>query len=191
SGKELQIEELGVDFLNKSNFLIIDGLMKDVSLYAAERAKKLNIPIMLDAGRIRPGMLELARLSDYVVASEEFARDLGCKFDQAALLKEKRRLGASVLTITLGEKGSVTVMNDEVIHIPSFKVEVVDTTGAGDAFHSGYIYGLLKGWGLKDVITFASALAAIKCTKIGGRAGIPGLSEVREFLSERGIYLPR
>ena len=188
SGNPLQREELGVDFLDGSNFLILDGLMKDISLYAAERAKTLNIPIMLDAGRMRPGMLDLARLSDYVVTSEEFAKDLGWQLTQEALLKEKEKLGVKVLTITLGEKGSITISNDEFIQLSAFRVEAVDTTGAGDVFHGGYTYGLLNKWSLKDAVTFASALAAIKCTKIGGRIGIPGLNEVRKFLKTKNIF---
>jgi sulfofructose kinase len=184
SGNPLQRKEFGVDFLDGSDFLILDGLMKDISLHAAKRAKRLNIPIMLDAGRMRPGMLDLARLSDYVVTSEEFAKDLGWQLTREALLKEKEKLGIKVLTITLGEKGSVTISNDEFIQLSAFMVKAVDTTGAGDVFHGGYIYGLLNKWSLKDAVTFASALAAIKCTKIGGRIGIPGLNEVRKFLAE-------
>jgi sulfofructose kinase len=188
SGNPLQREELGVDFLDGSDFLILDGLMKDISLYAAKRAKTLNIPIMLDAGRMRPGMLDLARLSDYVVTSEEFAKDIGWQLTQAALLKEKEKLGVKVLTITLGEKGSITISNDEFIQLSAFRVEAVDTTGAGDVFHGGYTYGLLNKWSLKDAVTFASALAAMKCAKIGGRIGIPGLNEVRKFLANNREY---
>jgi len=190
SGNPLQREELGVDFLDGSDFLILDGLMKDISLYAAKRAKTLNIPIMLDAGRMRPGMLDLARLSDYVVTSEEFAKDLGWQLTQEALLKEKEKLGVKVLTITLGEKGSITISNDEFIQLSAFRVKAVDTTGAGDVFHGGYIYGLLNKWSLNDAVTFASALAAIKCTKIGGRIGIPGLSEVKKFLAKKDYLIP-
>lgn len=190
SGNPLQREELGVDFLDGSDFLILDGLMKDISLYAAKRAKTLNIPIMLDAGRMHPGMLDLARLSDYVVTSEEFAKDLGWQLTQAALLKEKEKLGVKVLTITLGEKGSITISNDEFIQLSAFRVEAVDTTGAGDVFHGGYIYGLLNKWSLKDAVTFASALAAMKCAKIGGRIGIPGLSEVKKFLAKKDYSIP-
>lgn len=61
----------------------------------------------------------------------------------------------------------------------------MDTTGAGDVFHGGYLYGLLRKWPLKDTIRFASAVAAMKCRKLGGRAGIPRLSEVREFLKSK------
>jgi len=189
SGETLRAEELGADFLNGSDFLLLDGLMEDVSLYAAERARTLAIPVMLDAGRARPGLLEVARLSDYVVASEEFANDLGWDLTQETLRREKEKLGIRVLTITFGERGSITLSDDQVIQVPAFTVEAVDTTGAGDVFHGGYIYGLLQRWDLKDTITFASALAAMKCTKTGGRAGIPQLNEVMEFLVKKGYAL--
>lgn len=185
SGAPLQVRELKDDFLEDSDFLLLDGLMTDASFHAAKRAKALNIPVMLDAGRMRPSTLELAGFSDYLVASEEFAAELGLPLADEALKRERDKLGIKVLTVTLGEKGSLTASQDEAVRIPAFKVEAVDTTGAGDVFHGGYIYGLLRGWGLSDTITFASAMAAMKCGKVGGRTGIPRLNEVLEFLKER------
>lgn len=186
-GRLLQPEELGADFLDGSALLLLDGLMKDVSIYAAEKAREHGIPIMLDAGRLRAGMPDLMKLSDYVVASEEFAKDLGWDPCREALLRERKNLGVKALTVTLGERGSMTASSDnDYIQIPAFQVHAVDTTGAGDVFHGGYIYGLLKNWSIKETITFASAAAAIKCTTIGGRYGIPQLNEVKEFLSARG-----
>jgi ribokinase len=132
-------------------------------------------------------MLELARLCDYVVGSEEFATELGWKDDPGLFRQEVRKHGLGITTITLGSRGSVTFADDEIILCPAFPVETVDTTGAGDVFHGGYLYGLLQKRPLKDTIRFASAFAAMKCRKLGGRAGIPRLSEVRQFLQERGI----
>lgn len=189
SGKPLRKKELGISFLKGVHFLLLDGLMKDVSLYAAKRAKALNIPIMLDAGRARPGMLEIARLSDYVVASEEFAKDLRWNLNRKTLQKEKERLGIKVLTITMGKRGSITISNEHAFHTPAFEIQAIDTTGAGDVFHGGYIYGLLRGWDIRDTVLFASAIAAMKCMKIGGRAGIPRLKEVTEFLKNRGYSI--
>jgi len=187
TGDPLAKEEIPTDFLRGTEFLLLDGLMKDISLFAATEAKKASIPVMLDAGRVRDGMLELARLSDYVVVSEEFARNFGWKEDPAAFKQGIRKLGFGITTITLGSRGSITVADDEVISCPAFSVETVDTTGAGDVFHGGYLYGLLQKWPLRDTIRFASAVAAMKCRKLGGRAGIPRLSEVQQFLQERGI----
>jgi len=186
TGRPLQMEELGADFLDGSALLLLDGLMREVSVYAAEKARGCGIPVMLDAGRLRAGMPDLMKLSDYVVVSEEFAKDLGWNPCRETLLRERENLGAKVLTITLGERGSMTASSEnDYIEIPAFQVRAVDTTGAGDVFHGGYIYGLLRNWSIKETVTFASAAAAIKCTKIGGRYGIPGLSETKEFLIER------
>ncbi len=182
----LRVEELPPDFLSNAEFLLLDGLMKNVSLFGARQARKAGIPVMLDAGRVREGMRELARMCDYVVGSEEFARELGWKDDPASFRQEVRKHGFGITTITLGSRGSVTFADDEVISCPAFPVETVDTTGAGDVFHGGYLYGLLQKWPLKDTIRFASAVAAMKCRKLGGRAGMPRLSEVQQFLQERG-----
>jgi sulfofructose kinase len=185
TGAPLAVQELPPDFLNGAEFLLLDGLMKDVSLFAAQHAGKTGIPVILDAGRVRNGMLELARMSEYVVGSEEFARELGWKDDSESFRQAIKKLGFGITTITLGSRGSVTIDGDEVFSCPAFFVETVDTTGAGDVFHGGYLYGLLQKWPIKDTIRFASAIAAMKCRKLGGRAGIPGLSEVKQFLDKR------
>jgi sugar/nucleoside kinase (ribokinase family) len=66
-----------------------------------------------------------------------------------------------------------------------FPVDVVDTTGAGDVFHGAFLYGLLQGWEAGDILRFANAVSALKCTRLGGRAGIPTLTEVQGFLDAR------
>ena len=187
SGEPLSPEELPRDFLEGADFLLLDGLMKEVSFFAARQAKKAKIPVILDAGRVREGTLELARLSDYVVGSEEFARELSWKDDAAQFKPKIKKHGFGITTITLGARGSVTYADEKIISIPAFPVETVDTTGAGDVFHGGYIYGLLRKWSLEATVQFASAVAAMKCRKMGGRAGIPRPAEVQQFLEERGI----
>jgi len=76
SGRPLTPEEIPEDFLDNADFLLLDGLMAEASIYTAKRAQEKNIPVMLDAGKMRKGMLELASMCDYVVASEEFGREL-------------------------------------------------------------------------------------------------------------------
>jgi sulfofructose kinase len=190
SGEPLRPDELGADFLKGSDFLLLDGLMHDASLFAAEKAKAMEIPVMLDAGSARPGLLDIARSSDYLVASEECAMGLGWNLAADVLRREKERLGIKALTITLGERGSITASGNDVFEVPAFRVKAVDTTGAGDVFHGGYLYGVLQGWDLRTAVIFASALAAMKCRMIGGRAGIPGLSEALGFLQEKGLSFP-
>jgi sugar/nucleoside kinase (ribokinase family) len=67
---------------------------------------------------------------------------------------------------------------------------VVDTTGAGDVFHGAFLYGLLQGWEARDILQFANAVSALKCTCLGGRTGIPRIEEVWRFLAARGFCTP-
>lgn len=185
SGIPLNPEEIPGNFLDNGDFLLLDGLMTEGSIYAVKKAGEKNIPVMLDAGSVREGTIELASMCDYVVASEEFGRDLiksTVSFKPEEALLYMKSFGAKACTITLGEKGSITLSGDEIFHIPAFKVNVVDTTGAGDVFHGGYIYGLLQKWNIKDVVRFATAFASLKCRKLGGRAGIPSLEETEALI---------
>lgn len=176
----LKPSEVNGALLKGADFLLLDGLMKDASLKAAKLARRLNIPVVLDAGKVRDGMLDLSRLSDYIVASEEFGRGLKLKPKEA--LAYLASSNPRAVTITLGNKGSVTWQNGKIFSRKAFKVEAVDTTGAGDVFHGGYIYGLLQGWGIEKTVEFASAFAALKCRKPGGRTGIPTLSETLRLI---------
>jgi ribokinase len=187
SGAPYKPDELPDDFLNNADFLLTDGLMAEASIHAAKLARSKNIPVMVDAGRIRTGMLELADLCDYFVCSEEFAREFAGdadRFDPEEAIHRMSTFKAGTVTITLGAKGSITRHNDIIFQTPAFNVDVIDTTGAGDIFHGGYIYGLLQKWDIQQIVKFASAFAALKCTKLGGRAGIPTLDSVNLLLKD-------
>lgn len=178
--KALTPNEVRASFIKGKRFLLLDGLMPEASVKAARIARRAGVPVMLDAGGARPGMLDLAGLSDYVVCSEEFAAGLAETPGRA--LKRLASLGPRAATITLGKGGSITWSEGVEFPTPAFRVRAVDTTGAGDVFHGGYIYGLLKGWDIRRTLTFASAFAALKCLAPGGRGGIPTLSRTLRFI---------
>jgi ribokinase len=100
------------------------------------------------------------------------------------LEKIQAELGGAleVLTVTLGRKGSITATKDEVFNTPTFYVEVVDTTGAGDAFAAGFIHYFDQGQSLKEVAKRAAACASLQVTKPGGRNGLPTAKQVEDFL---------
>ncbi|MBF0345040.1 MAG: sugar kinase [Nitrospirae bacterium] len=172
-------------FLIDVSILHLDGLMEDVSIELASRAHSLGIPVMLDAGSLRQRSLELIPMCNYVVASERFSREMSANHEET--LKILLRMGVCTATITLGAQGSITLQGDRLVQQPAYKVQVVDTTGAGDVFHGGYIYGLLMGWPIKEILRFSSAVAAIKCTKPGGRSGIPSFSEAMGFINSHNV----
>lgn len=174
--------ELDPALFKGASFLMLDGLMSEASYHAAAYASKKGIPIMLDAGRMRPGMLKLAYMSDYVVCSEEFVGGLKLSLKEA--FKKLSGGKARAITITLGDKGSFTWHEGRVFMQKAFRVRAVDTTGAGDVFHGAYAYGVLQGWEMKKTVEFASAVAAMKCRKPGGRTGIPTHQEAMRFLRE-------
>ncbi len=179
----LSARDVEASYFKGAAFLMLDGLMMEASYRAAEIAAKRGVPVMLDAGRMRPGMLKLASLCDYVVCAGQFVSDLKLSIKDAF---KKLAVGRTrAVTATFGDKGSFTYHEGKVFLQKAFKVRAIDTTGAGDVFHGAYAYGLLQGWELKRTVEFASAAAAIKCRKLGGRAGIPGVAEVQRFLKEQ------
>jgi sulfofructose kinase len=100
------------------------------------------------------------------------------------------RLRAPQVTVamSMGAGGSWLGRDDQRVHLHAFPVPAVDTTGAGDAFHAGLIYGLLlAGWSLRRAGLFASALAALNCTALGARGGLVGQDDVVRFLQGRGV----
>jgi len=166
--------------------LHLDGLHLMPALTAAKIARSLNVMTVLDAGTLRPGMERLLPLIDHLVVSENFARQILGRHDPEEALKALAGHGATAVTITCGESGSVSMdAAGSVFYQQAFKMDAVDTTGCGDVFHGGYIYGLLQNWPLPQTVHFATACAALKTRALGGRTAIPDLPEVNAFLQSR------
>jgi ribokinase len=180
---ELGPDEVDARLIRRARLLLLDGLMKDASIEASRVARGSGVPVMLDAGRVRSGMLRLAAGADYIVASEEFAREFSGTPRKA--LREISLLRPKAATVTLGARGSITWSEGVTFTRRAYRVRAVDTTGAGDVFHGGYIYGVINGWAIEKTVDFASAFAALKCRRPGGRTGIPGLDETLKLLGSR------
>ena len=169
----------------KARVLHLDGLMIEASIEAARQAKAGGLKVVLDAGSMREGSLELVSQIDVLIASSRFATPLVGEDPPAEkALEALSRFGPQEIVITLGSRGSVGWNRGELVAQAAFPVEVVDTTGAGDVYHGAYIYGLLRGWDMKKCMRFASATSALKCRAIGARAGTPTLDEVTDFLED-------
>lgn len=166
----------------------IDAVMTDVRWPGAAAltlaaAKAAGIPAILDADMAAREVLDgLLPLATHVVASESAAK-LVTGADTAQLAAE--RLAAShagFVAVTAGADGCWWKEGGGIRHSPAPKIEAIDTLAAGDVFHAGFAVGLLEGWAMRNVIAFASAAAAIKCTRFGGRLGAPSRAEVEAFL---------
>ncbi len=163
--------------------LHLDGLMIEASIEAARQAKSLGMTVVMDGGTMREGAKELLRLVDILIASETFASPLvGLEAPHETTLNALRELSPEQVVITLGAKGSIGLNEGEIIRQEAFSVTATDTTGAGDVYHGGYIYGLLQGWNMARCMRFASATAALKCTKTGAQSGIPYIGAIHEIM---------
>ncbi len=183
TGAELGAAEVKREWLRGTDCLLLDGLMEEASIRIADVAVEAGLPVVLDAGSPREGLLRLLPKADYIVGSEVFSNYFHADPEEA--VKKIAESGAKAVTVTLGDRGSVTWVGEDggrVFTTPAFMVKAVDTTGAGDVFHGGYIFGLLQKWPMEEVVRFASAFAALKCIALGGRAGIPALSTVKDFM---------
>jgi sulfofructose kinase len=178
----LYTREMDREFVTSAQILHLDGLQMEASLAAARWAKEADMTVVLDGDTVRPGIEELIGLTDVLITSRNFAVQFTGEHDLEKAMYEMRSLGPGIVGITLGAQGCVLSRETTILREPAFEVEVVDTTGAGDVFHGAFIYGLLKNWQLKETAQFANAVAAMKCRKLGGRAGIPTLDEVMAFL---------
>jgi len=174
-------------------YLHLDGFWMDTAIELAREAGGLGITITLDIGQNQrdPKIETLLRLADYVIPSLPFAR----RFTKSDRVEQAAEMlldyGAGAVIQTLGERGAFVMLKDgQSFTVPAFAVRVVDTTGAGDSFHGGFVYALSLDYALREAVIFASAVAALNCTKLGGQSGIPSFKQVQGFLSERGILLP-
>jgi len=186
---QLGVDELDRQYITSADFLHLDGFNYNAALQAAQWMRDAGKMVIYDggttSGKVYDATKNLLEYVDVLICGEGFAPGLTGKSDILEAGRAALETGPQVVVQTLGDKGSHTTTAKEEFHTPAFQVEVLDTTGAGDVFHGAYIVGLMHGWSLKEIARFASAVAAIKCTRLGGRAGIPSYDEVSLFLNER------
>jgi sulfofructose kinase len=173
TGRPPQPDEVDLERLRRAHVFYTDGLFPQASLAAAGAAREAGIPVVVDAGSLREGMLELAALSTHFLASEKFARELLGEDDPRTACRRLAELGPRVAGVTLGGRGYVAEEKGTSIEGTAYPVSPVDTTGCGDVFHAGYTYGLLQGWETERRLDFGAWAAARTSLRLGGRAGIP------------------
>ncbi len=188
-------DELDREYLTRAEYLHLDGSHFEAALQAAQWMREAGKQVVIDCAKTdgRPAgerIAELVRQVDVLICGSGFGQSLTGHADLAQAAEAVLALGPRTVVQTEGEAGSHTMTASESFHTPAFPVEVVDTTGAGDVFHGAYLVGLLRQWDLETVAWFAAGVAALKCTKLGGRRGIPAFEETVAFLRERGIAVP-
>jgi sugar/nucleoside kinase (ribokinase family) len=188
TSQDLQPEEVPLDLIKNARALHLDGFFTPAAIHAARIAREHNVLVSLDGGAgelMWDELTELLPLVDILVVAKKFAFETTGKQDILVagmnLLNTYRN---QQVVITDGEHGSWYWDRHTHFHQPAFQVDVVDTTGAGDTFHGAYLYACLQPeWTPQYRLKFASAVAALKCTQIGGRKGIPTLAQTQQFIN--------
>ena len=183
-------EDLDMDLLAHARVLHLDGHMTDAALFAARQCRKAGVKVSYDAGGVYPGVDRLLPYADYLIPSEEFALKVtGETEPEQATEKLYRLYRPEVLIVTQGARGGILMDGDGIRRYDSYPVNAEDTNGCGDTFHGAFAAGKLRGYSNDEACRYASAAAAIKCTRLGARQAMPTDEECRAFLWERGTAL--
>jgi sugar/nucleoside kinase (ribokinase family) len=189
--KPLHVEELDHTYITSANYLHLDGTHHEAARQAAEWMHAAGKLVSLDCAKTEGNLIgdelrELVPYADILICGSGFGRSLTGHADLMRAGEAMLSLGPRLVVQTEGREGSYTITSEDHFHTPAFDVKVVDTTGAGDVFHGAYLVGLLHGWDLRITSLFATAVSAIKCTRLGGRIGIPTFDKTLTFLHQRG-----
>jgi sugar/nucleoside kinase (ribokinase family) len=178
----LQPEELQREWIVNARALHVDGHDTTAAIRAARWAREVGIPVIADLDEMYPGVEELLSLIDYLIVSRDFPCRLMGELDlETAVQGMHARYGSTLAAATLGPDGVLAWNGRNFHHTAAFRVPVVDTTGAGDIFHAGFIYGLLQGWELERQMDFACAAAALNCMGVGARGRIESVEAIEEL----------
>lgn len=166
----------------------IDALLTDdryptIAVPLLEAAKKRGIPGVLDGDRAEGDAPQMIRAASHVVFGTPGLRGTSGISDPTKGLLAMRKVTDAFLAVTLGSGGVLWLDGDRVRRLQSFPIHAVDTLGAGDTFHGSFALALAEKMPEPEALRFASAVAAIKCSRFGGRAGVPTRAEVEEFLA--------
>lgn len=180
-----------IDVISHSDLLYLDGHFENITVKACNIAAKKKITIVMDAERWRDSCLEYLSNIDVLIGSQRFSLEAMSAFNIESVEKLLSFLNSKynliVSGITFGEEGSIFLTKEgSYIYTKALKTDVVDSTGAGDLFHAGYIYGSFNGLSVSKCINLATACGSLACREHGGRIKLPSIETIFE-LSERVI----
>ena len=180
-------DEAPIAFAARARVLHLDAHDPPAGTRMAQAARAEGTIVMADVDNIYEGLPELLPLIDVLIGSRDFPHRLtGIADQRASLVELKARYGCAVVGMTRGKDGAIVYCEGQFIESPAFAVPggCRDTTGSGDAFHGGFLYGLLSGEEVENSLRLANAVAALKCRKLGARTALPSKNELTEFFED-------
>ena len=177
-----RVDEIKPEWIAAGQILHLDGHDEEASIQCARWASDAGMKVCLDVDKVQSRTGELLALTDFALPSETFALQFTGASDWREALLGVAEASRGFTAITRDHRGCAALWNGEIYEVPSFEVQAVDSTGAGDVFHGAFIYALLNEGNVWDCLRFANAAGALSCTRPGARGGIPTVQEVEDLL---------
>ncbi len=181
-----------VEMASRGRILHLDAHDPPACARLAQAAREAGTLVSADIDNIYEGLPQLLPLIDVLISSKEFPHRLtGIADERASLVETKARYGCPVVGMTMGQRGALLYSDGIFLESPAFAVPggCRDTTGAGDAFHAGFIHGMLRGLEIETSLRLANATASLKCRALGARTSLPTETELTEFLGQNPTTL--
>ena len=182
---KLQAAEVSPALVASARLVHVDDVDEDAAIRAATLARDAGVPVTSDLDRVTDRTAELVAAVSNPIFAEHVLPAITGEADDERALRKLRRHHDGRLCVTLGPRGSMMLVGDDLYVEPGFTVTAVDTTGAGDVFRAGFIHGLLSGAAPRDILRFANAAAALSCTRAGALDSVPTLAEVDQFMARQ------
>lgn len=180
-------DEAPIEIAGRGRVLHLDAHDPLACARLSRAARAVGTIVSADIDNIYDGLPELLPLIDILISSKEFPHRLtGINDERASLVELKARYGFAIVGMTLGVRGALLYHEGVFLESPAFAVpdSCRDTTGAGDAFHAGFLYGLLGGEEIETSLSLANATAALKCRALGARTTLPTKDELQDFMKQ-------
>jgi sulfofructose kinase len=178
-------EDLPADLIRSARVVHVDDEDQEAAIRAARLAREAGIPVTSDIDRLTDRTADLVAAVSIPIFNEHMLPALTGEPDAERGLAALRRSHAGILCVTLGPRGAMMLVGDELIFEPGFAVTAVDTTAAGDVFRAAFIDALLRGETPHDLLRHANAAAALSCTRAGAMAAVPSRREVEDAVRGR------
>ena len=179
-------EEAPVEFGTMGRVLHLDAHDPPACLRLAQAARASGTIVSADIDNVYGGLPELLPFIDIMIGSKEFPhRVTGIVDARAALIELQTRYGCAITGMTMGMSGALIYCDSQFLESPAFEAPggCKDTTGAGDAFHGGFLYGMLRGESIETCLRYGNAVAAMKCSALGARTALPTETQLQKFLN--------
>jgi sugar/nucleoside kinase (ribokinase family) len=169
----LPAETLTAEDLARTRILLVDLEHPEAAQRAAALARSAGVPVILDAERATEAAIGLAREVDFPIVSRGFAEEFSSDVSLEEALRGLCGPHTRMAVVTCGERGSVALFHGRRLQTPAPPVDVVDTTGAGDAFRGAFAWSLVRGLPAEQVLATANAVAAASCGALGAQGALP------------------